>query len=124
MIAWARSRFGALQPELRQFLKISGLRVLLADDPAVALKRFLGRKGRGRPAADNQFRDCMIAADVAELVSAETTIDAACNTIGDAAGLSPEAVRKIYFAGRETLEVKIELGFRAEAGNTPPGRTR
>lgn len=56
--------------ELHNFLEEAALRVFLADDPFVELGRFLGQlpRGRGRPVADNERRDELIAADVAELV--------------------------------------------------------
>jgi hypothetical protein len=112
------SRLGAIPWRLRQFLTIAGLRILTADDPAAALRRFLGQtpRGRGRPPADNAFRNLMIAADVQEMHIGGASIDAACCAVGKAAGLSPEAVRKIYFVGRDTDEVETELGMRELLG--------
>src|SRR5215831_12989024 len=93
------NRLGAIPSELRDFLQIEGLRILTADDPIAALQCFLGqaRQGRGRPSADNAFRDLMIAADVAELHASGKTVTAALNAVAAAAALSFEAVREIYY---------------------------
>jgi hypothetical protein len=114
-------RLLALPSELRQFLTIAGLRILTADHPVEALRLFLGHaaRSRGRPLADNAFRDSVIAADVQEQVNTLSSIEVACDAVGNAAGLSPEAVRKIYFANRDTLEVGAELG-RREMRKRPP----
>jgi hypothetical protein len=107
-------RLLAMPFELRQFLTIAGLRILTAEDPTAALLHLLGQKarGRGRPLADKAFRDHVIAADVQERVNGGSSIETACDAVGNAAGLSPEAVRKIYFTGRDTLEVRATLGLR------------
>jgi hypothetical protein len=100
--------------ELRKFLAIEGLRILTAEDPIAELRRFLGRRPgrRGRPVADNAYRNVMIAADVQELVNAGS-IDAACEKISTVVPmLDFHAVRSIYYTSRDTLEVKAELGWR------------
>lgn len=100
--------------QLRNFLEEEGLRILLADDPAAALHRFLGHRprGRGRPAADNELRDNLIAADVAELVYHGMAIDAACETVEKDAPVGFERVREIYLAHRNDLAVRAEIGLR------------
>jgi hypothetical protein len=104
----------AMPDELFRFLAIRGLRILLADDPVVELKRFLGRRsrGKGRPAGDHEYRDFMIAADVAELVLGGEKRDNACLTISKQANLSFERVLAIYNARRDTPELRAELGLR------------
>src|SRR5262249_16217329 len=86
-------RLGGIPVGRREFLAIAGLRILTAEDPIAALQSFLGQgpRGRGRPSADNAFRDLMIAADVAELHASGKTVTAALNAVADAAGLSYEA---------------------------------
>jgi hypothetical protein len=102
-------RLRAMPPELREFLEIEGLRILLDPDPEEALQRLLGqqRRGRGRPRADNEARDILIAADVAGLVEGGATVDQACRQIGSAAFLSPEMVQEIYYARRSTNNVLL-----------------
>jgi hypothetical protein len=113
-------RLSAMPVQLQHFLRIEGLRILTADNPVAALQRFLGhrKRGRGRPrAVDIAFRDRMIAADIQELVDKGSTIDGACQAVGETAGLSPEAARNIYVARRDTPEVRAELGFRELFGD-------
>jgi hypothetical protein len=101
--------------ELRNFLIMAGLRILTSENPIAELQRFLGRtpKGRGRPKADNAYRDSMIAADVQTLVDGGFGIEAACEAVSKAVSmLDFDAVRKIYFASRDTLETRVELGWR------------
>jgi hypothetical protein len=123
----------AMPVELREFLEINGLRILLADDPYDALEQFLGqgpprvkkhRRNKGRHAEDNERRDISIAADVAELINAGNTIEDACKTIGGPIGPAPvgqEMVRKIYLALRHTDAVKAELCFRKLTKQSPAG---
>jgi hypothetical protein len=102
------NRLRAMPMELREFLEIAGLRMLLSDDPIAALKHFLGPRKRGRPIEDNKRRDIMIAADVAELAEGGMmTIDASCLQIAHTANLSVEMVREIYYARRCTDEVLL-----------------
>ena len=108
------SRDRAMPLELRNFLEEAALRIFLADDPFAELGRFLGQlpRGRGRPVADNERRDELIAADVAELVHHGMTIDAACTAVEKEAPVGFERVREIYLARRHDLAVRAELGLR------------
>jgi hypothetical protein len=109
-----RSRLRAMPTELRWFLEIAGLRILLSDDPVGATRRFLGlQRARGRPLEDNERRDILVAADVLERRNGLESVSDACNAVAEQANMSPEMVRKIYFARRTTLEVKAELGWRS-----------
>jgi hypothetical protein len=101
--------------QLRQFLMIEGLRILTADDPVAALQRFLGSKARrrGRPAEDNDYRDLMIATDVAELHANGMTLTAAFLEVSKRPG-TPAAkhVEAIYFLHRDDLAARDELEWR------------
>jgi hypothetical protein len=112
--AGSPDRLGAIPHNIRERLTIEGLRILTADDPVAALRRFLGERprGRGRPRTGNVQRDGMIAADVQELVNGGAVIDEACEAIGGATGLSVQAVRKIFFDNRNRLDVRAELQLR------------
>jgi hypothetical protein len=116
------SRLGAMPRQLREFLTIEGLRMLTAADPIARLQWFLGHRprGKGRPTTDNAFRDLMIAADVAELHASGKSIEAACGTVADAAALSRESVREIYYNRCNSLEVRAEQSWRA-LRNLEPG---
>jgi hypothetical protein len=86
---------------LRQFLSAEGLRILTAKSPVAELRHFLGlhdRQSRGRPKANNLFRDRMIASDVLAHLANGATVENACAAVAEAASLSEEAVRKIYLA--------------------------
>jgi hypothetical protein len=89
--------------QLRDFLEIEGLHILLADNPVRALRRFLGLlHGRG-PAADKERRELEIAGTVAQHVNHGMTIDAACAAVAAAKGarIGADRVRKIYLARRD-----------------------
>jgi hypothetical protein len=84
-----------------EFLTEAGLRILTASDPVAELHQFLGvSRQRGRPRADNTWRDFVITIDVQERVDDGSSVEAACAEIGDDANLSPEAVEKIYYTHR------------------------
>ena len=112
------NRLRAIPDELFRFLTVAGLRILLAEDPIAALKLFLGRRprGKGRPVADTEDRDVMIATDVAELVYKGLTIDAACDQVEKNAPVGFEMVRKIYIDRRNSNKVKGNLGMRLLLG--------
>jgi hypothetical protein len=110
-----RSYLGAIPPELRGFLETAGLRIFTADDPIAALQRFLGNKPRprGRPAEDHQFRDHLIAADVAELHADGFSLDSAYEVVSKRPGTpGRKAVERIYLRLRDDLAVRAELGWR------------
>ena len=90
---------------------------MLADDPVEATRRFLGKiRGRGRPIDDNERRNILIAAAVAELVHGGSTIDDACEAVEKEAPVGFEMVRKIYLKRRDTLDVRVEVGFHLNEG--------
>jgi hypothetical protein len=92
------------------FLAGAWLQVLTAEDPVAELKRFLGLdRKRGRPAADNEWRDFMITMDVQERVDSGLSVKNACAAIGDDIHLSPDAVEKVYYARRDNPGVKDKL---------------
>jgi hypothetical protein len=90
------------------FLAEAWLRILTAEDPVAELKRFLGRK-RGRPAADNAWRDLIITLDVQEQVDSGSRVKDACALISADINLSPDAVEKVYYANRENPCVQDKL---------------
>jgi hypothetical protein len=116
---------GAIPLQLRQFLTIAGLRILTADDPAAALRRFLGQKRprRGRPAEDLAYRDFMIAADVAELHASGLTLNAAYEEVSKRPGTpGVREIERIYLR-RDDLKIRAELELRRwpeENANDPP----
>jgi hypothetical protein len=106
------TRLRAMPMELRSFLEIEGLRILLADDPVDRLKRFLGsRRGRGAPQKDTERRDIWVAAQIQRLRDSGMSIEDACTAIQNARGvrLSAETARRIYNVRRDSLEVKLSL---------------
>ena len=120
------SYLGAITPELLQFLKTNGLRVLLAEDPYEELERFLGkgpprrkkqRNGKGRPAEDNERRNILIATDVSERVDSGMTVDEACEAVDKQAPVGFEMIKKIYQA-RDRDAVAAELCLRNSKQNT------
>ena len=88
------------QQPIWEFLALSVLQILVADDPVAMLKRFLGRH-QSRPPDDNRWRDFTIYADVKKLSNGGMSIRAACKEIGAAAGLGCERVLGIYLAERK-----------------------
>jgi hypothetical protein len=107
-----RTRLRAMPMELRSFLEIEGLRILLADEPVHRLERFLGsRRGRGAPQKDTERRDIWVAAQIDRLRDSGMTIADACMAIQDAKGLrlSAETARRIYNDRRDSLEVRLSL---------------
>jgi hypothetical protein len=106
------TRLRAMPMELRSFLEVEGLRILLADDPVDRLKRFLGsRRGRGAPQKDTKRRDIWVAAQIQRLRDSGMSIADACMAIQNARGLclSAETARRIYNHRRDSLEVKLSL---------------
>ena len=120
-----RSYLGAIPRELRGFLETAGLRIFTADDPIAALQRFLGNKppARGRPAEDHQFRDYLIAADVAELLHADgLSLDSAYEAVSKRPGTpGRKAIERIYLRLRDDLAVRAELGWRHAVGGRLAG---
>lgn len=96
------SRLKAMPVQLRAYLEVEGLQILLADDPVAALRRFLGQRGRGRgrPPAANEDRDLKIAVAVAERIFGGMTTEAACEAVEKEAAVGFEMVRKIYYERR------------------------
>jgi hypothetical protein len=90
------------------FLAEAWLRILTAEDPVAELKRSLGRK-RGRPAADNAWRDLIITFDVQEQVDSGSSVKDACAVISADVNLSPDAVEKVYYAYRGNPGVQDKL---------------
>jgi hypothetical protein len=88
------------QQPIWEFLAVSALQILVADDPVTELKRFLGQH-HSRPPQDNRRRDFTIYADVKKLSNGGMSIRAACKEIGAAAGLGCERVLGIYLAERK-----------------------
>jgi hypothetical protein len=88
------------QQPMWEFLAVSALRILAADDPMAALKRFLGRH-HSRPPDDNRWRDFTIYVDVKKLSASGISIRDACKEIGAAAGLGRARVLGIYLAERK-----------------------
>jgi hypothetical protein len=88
------------QHSIWEFLALSALQILVADDPVAMLKRFLGRH-QSRPPDDNRRRDFTIYVDVKKLSASGMSIRAACKEIGDAAGLGDARVLGIYLAERK-----------------------
>ena len=107
------SRLRAMPSQLRDFLEIEGLRILLADDPVRALRCFLGLlHGRG-PAADKEQHELEITGRVAQHVNDGMAIEAACAAVADENGtrIGADRVRKIYFARRDDWLLRnITLG--------------
>jgi hypothetical protein len=102
------SRLRAMPTQLRQFLEIQGLRILLADDPVRALRRFLGRlHGRG-PAADKEQRELEITGMVVRYVNEGMAIEQACEAVASEKGIwiSADRVRKIYLARRDEWRLR------------------
>jgi hypothetical protein len=111
----------AIPQRLRRFLEIHGLRILTAEDPIAALQRFLGDKPRerGRPQADNAFRDRTIAADVAEMHAGGMSLAAAYEEVSKRKGTpGVKAIERIYLRLRYDLAVRADLEWRlyGEAG--------
>jgi hypothetical protein len=109
------NRLGAIPRELRQFLEIAGLRILLSEDPVGAAESFLGKKPRerGRPAMDHDYRDFMIGVDVAELHANGKTLSAAYEEVNKRPGTpSEKRIEAIYLALREDPAVRAELEWR------------
>jgi len=110
----------AIWQDVWEFLTIAGLRILTATNPAAGLQRLLGKKP-GRPRVDNSVRDYRITWDVQERVDSGASIEDACKTIAAVAGLSREAVIKIYYTRRAQVLQAIDLGSqlaeRLEAGD-------
>jgi hypothetical protein len=109
------SRLRAMPPELRDFLEINGLLILLAEDQTAKLQQFLGKGGpraKGRPRANNERRNILVAAAVANLVDGGTRAEAAFRQIGTDNGLSWEMVREIYYAHRDSEYVMLEAVMR------------
>jgi hypothetical protein len=121
------NRLLAMPFQLRQFLTIEGLRILTADDPVAALRRLLGHKAqrRGRPAEDNDYRDLMIATDVAELHANGMALTRAFDEVSKRPGTpGVKHVEAVYF-GRDDLAVRVELEWRqpitaGHSDNPPP----
>jgi len=86
-----------------EFLAVSALQILVADNPVAALKRFLGHH-HSRPPQDNRERDFTIWGDVQKLHDSGMNIRDACRDIGAAAGLGRDRVLEIYLAEREKRE--------------------
>lgn len=86
-----------------EFLALSALQILVADDPVAMLKRFLGRH-QSRPPDDNRWRDFTIYADVKRLSAGGMSIRSACKEIGADAGLGCARVLGIYLAERKKRE--------------------
>jgi hypothetical protein len=91
------------QQPIWEFLALSALQILVADEPVAALKQFLGRH-HSRPPQDNRERDFTIWGDVQKLHSRGMFIRAACKEIGAAAGLGRDRVLEIYLAERKKRE--------------------
>jgi hypothetical protein len=109
------NRLGAIPFELRQRLAIAGLRILLSDDPERELESYLGKKPqeRGRPAMDLDYRDFMIAVDVAELHANGKTLGAAYEEVDKRMGTPGiRRIENIYHALREDPWVRAELEWR------------
>jgi len=107
------SRLRAMPLQLRDFLEIEGLRILLSDEPVEALRRFLGQqpRKRGREAV-NTHRDFAIAISVAMKHQIdEMSVEKACIEVAREAELSLDAVHKIYYR-RDKARVGWELAFR------------
>jgi hypothetical protein len=109
---WAEARAQAERArgnDLRavwEFLMAAGLRILTASDPVAELRQVLGvSRQRGRPPADNAWRDFIITIDVQERVDGGSRVEAACAAIGADANLSPKAVEKIYYTHRSEPDV-------------------
>jgi hypothetical protein len=123
-----RNRLGAIPRGLREFLTIEGLRILTDEDPIVSLQRFLGQRTRrrGRPRADNAFRDLMIAADVAELHARGKALSKAFEMVSTRPGTPGcDEIERVYYRLRDDLAVRAELGWRwlrtaGNADDSPP----
>jgi len=123
-LGWSPCKAGtvgeAIWQDVWEFLTIAGLRILTATNPAAGLQRLLGKKP-GRPRVDNSVRDYRITWDVQERVDSGASIEDACKTIAAVAGLSQEAVIKIYYTRRAQVLQAIDLGSqlaeRLEAGD-------
>jgi hypothetical protein len=109
----------AMPFELRQFLMVTGLRILTAQAPGAALRGFLGQEPprRGRPPADNAQRDCVIAVQVQEEVDGGLTVDDACGIVkgasDEARTIDVHAIRKIYYDNRDRADVRTIVYWRS-----------
>jgi len=115
------NRLGAIPLETREFLMLEGLRILIADDQEVVLRRFLGKRepqsGRGktgRPPEDNTDRDIRIAAYVAELCASGMIRHKACEQVGNRLGIPVgfKSIEAAYYKYRDSRAVRATLGFR------------
>jgi hypothetical protein len=107
----------AMPFELRQFLIVNGLRILMARSPVAALRGFLGQvsRKRGRLPAGNAQRNCVIAIQVQEEIDRGSPGDEACRIVKNANAVEMidfHAVRKIYFDNRNRDDVKAILYWR------------
>jgi len=118
-------RLLAIRWRLRRFLEIAGLRILTAEDPIEALRHFLGQKAprRGRPAKGHDYRDLMIATDVAELYAGGMTLEDAYEEISKQRGTPGlRQVERIYLRLRSDPAVLavLELSAAANVEDPPP----
>ena len=107
------NRLLAMPFQLRQFLTVNGLRILTADNPAAALRHFLGQpqpKGPGRPVEDHAYRDLTITAEVAEKHANGMTLEAAYKEVNKQPGTpSVKRIEKIYLDHRDDLTIRAAL---------------
>jgi hypothetical protein len=90
-----------IDPRLLLFIRAELGRCILSPDPLNAIELLLERRRRPRGRPKTPHRDFVIAGDVAEKVETGMTIESACADVAEAACLSEEEVRRIYFGEKK-----------------------
>jgi hypothetical protein len=111
----------AVDPRLKVFFADLSNQIWRSDDPVTTLQALLcDATIRGAP-RKNEYRDFLIATEVAGRMHHGEKRDATCAEVGDRLNLSTEAVLNIY-KRRDKKEIKAQLGLfglpskRASAG--------
>jgi hypothetical protein len=100
--------------ELQDFVD-QNMRIIFASpSPVTEMQKFFGQRPPklGHPLVENEFRNNMISADVAERVEAGVKFAAAIAEVAEQTGLSKSSIEQIYIQHHDDLVVKAELDER------------
>jgi hypothetical protein len=100
----------AVDPRLSVFFAGLCDQIWRSDDPVTTLQALLCDEARRGAPRKYEYRDFLIAAEVAGRMDCGEKRDAACRDVADQFGLSRDAVLNIY-KRRDKQEVKAQLGL-------------
>jgi hypothetical protein len=103
-----REGHNLIDPEIVQFVQRELALCASDPDPLTCIERFLGlRRDRGRPRTP--WRDVQIAGEVAKRRKRGETLEQAYNVVAQARPLTPEQVKRIYYACKKADPSEIAM---------------